>query len=161
VAPVLTDLTGYTAAGEQLYFTHPRLPGLPGSSEWAMQSLFGRVNYSFKGKFLLEGNLRYDGTSKVSPEYRWGLFPSVSAGWLMSEENFFRNNLDWISNFKIRASYGTLGNQDVGTYLYQDNLAINVGYPFGNTTLQAGSCHQYLPRPKPEMGIDQDRRCRF
>jgi TonB-linked SusC/RagA family outer membrane protein len=139
VAPVLTELSGYSAAGEQLYFTHPRLPGVPGPSEWAMQSLFGRVNYSYKGKYLLEGNIRYDGTSKVSPDYRWGLFPSVSAGWVVSEEPFFRNEFDWVSQFKLRASYGTLGNQDVGTYLYQDNLAINVNYPFGNTALSQGA----------------------
>ena len=82
VAPILDDLTGYTADNQTLYFTHPRLPGLSGPSEWAMQSVFGRVNYDFKNKYLLEGNLRYDGTSKVSPGYRWGLWLllALSAG---------------------------------------------------------------------------------
>ncbi|MEO6733750.1 MAG: TonB-dependent receptor [Ferruginibacter sp.] len=140
VAPVLTELPGYTSASESLYFTHPRLPSLAGPSEWAMQSVFGRVNYDFKGKYFLEGNLRYDGTSKVSPDYRWGLFPSVSAGWLVTREDFLQDNFDWISNLKLRASYGTLGNQDIGTYLYQDNLVINnIYYPFGNATLQQGA----------------------
>ncbi|WP_421944083.1 SusC/RagA family TonB-linked outer membrane protein [Pedobacter sp.] len=139
VAPILEDLTGYSAAGESLYFTHPRLPSLAGPSEWGMRSLFGRINYDFKGKYLLEANIRYDGTSKVSPDYRWGVFPSFSAGWLVSEESFLKDKLSWLSSFKIRGSYGTLGNQDIGTYLYQDNIIINnVNYPFGNGALQQG-----------------------
>jgi len=139
VAPVLEDLTGYSASGESLYFTHPRLPSLAAPSEWGMRSLFGRINYDYKGKYLLEANLRYDGTSKVSPDYRWGVFPSFSAGWLVSEEGFLKDKLSWLSSFKIRGSYGTLGNQDIGTYLYQDNIIINnVNYPFGNGALQQG-----------------------
>jgi TonB-linked SusC/RagA family outer membrane protein len=139
VAPALTELTGYSATGESLFFTFPRLPGLTGPSEWAMQSFFGRLNYSFKNKYLLEGNIRYDGTSKVSPSYRWGVFPSVSAGWVVSQENFLRDKFSWLSNFKVRASYGTLGNQDVGTYLYQPSLIISPVYPFGNTTPVQGA----------------------
>lgn len=142
VATVLDDLTGYLPTGESLYFTHPRLPSPPSGapSEWALQSFFGRFNYDFKGKYLLEGNLRYDGTSKVSPDYRWGLFPSVSAGWLVSEENFLKDNVQWLSSLKLRGSYGELGNQDVNAYLYQDNLTIsNVFYPFGNGALQQGA----------------------
>ena len=139
-APVLEDLTGYLPSGETLYFTHPRLPSLAAPGEWALRSYFGRVNYDFKGRYLFEANLRHDGTSKVSPEYRWGTFPSVSAGWILSEESFLRNKFDWLSNLKVRASYGVLGNQDVGTYLYQDNLVINnVFYSFDNSTLQQGA----------------------
>ena len=82
VAPALTELTGYTSASEALFNTYPRLPSLSGPSEWAMQSLFGRVNYDYKGKYLLEANLRYDGTSKVSPDYRWDSSrPSQQDGW--------------------------------------------------------------------------------
>lgn len=140
VAPVLTDLTGYMPDGESLYFTHPRLPSLAGPSEWAMQSFFGRLNYDYKGIYLLEANLRYDGTSKVSPAYRWGLFPSISAGWLLSKEHFLQSQSHWLTELKFRGSYGTLGNQDVGTYLYQDNLVIgSIYYPFGNTDLQQGA----------------------
>lgn len=139
VAPVLEDLTGYSPSGESLYFTHPRLPSLAGPSEWGMRSFFGRLNYEYKGKYLLEGNLRYDGTSKVSPDFRWGMFPSFSLGWLLSEEDFIKNKLSWLSSLKLRGSYGTLGNQDIGTYLYQNNIVIgNVNYPFGNGALQQG-----------------------
>ncbi|WP_164891076.1 SusC/RagA family TonB-linked outer membrane protein [Botryobacter ruber] len=138
VAPVLDELTGYTTENQSLFFTHPRLPGLPGPEEWALRSYFGRVNYNYKGKYLLETNLRYDGTSRVSPGYRWGLFPSVSAGWLVSDESFFKDNVNWVDLLKFRASYGTLGNQNIGTYAYQDIISINTAYPFGNTSLQQG-----------------------
>ncbi|MCW0481859.1 TonB-dependent receptor [Gaoshiqia sediminis] len=137
VSPILDELTGYSSDNQSLFFTHPRLPSLAGPSEWAMQSIFGRANYSFKGKYLVEANLRYDGTSKVSPDYRWGLFPSASAGWLMSEESFIKDQVSWINYLKLRASYGVLGNQDVGTYLYQNNLVINnVYYPFEESLSQ-------------------------
>jgi len=140
VSTALTELAGYTSAGESINFTHPRLPGLSAPSEWGMQSFFGRINYDFKGKYLLEGNLRYDGTSKVSPDYRWGFFPSVSAGWLVSNEKFIRDRFDWLSTFKLRASYGTLGNQDISTYAYQNTLTIaNINYPFGNSGLTQGA----------------------
>ena len=86
----------------------------------------------------MEANLRYDGTSRVSPDYRWGWFPSVSAGWLASREDFFRD-ISWINNLKLRASYGTLGNQDIGNYPYQNVLALNVSYPFGNTAPVSGA----------------------
>lgn len=133
VSQVLTDLTGYSNTGESLYFNHPRLPGNITPSEWAMRSLFSRVNYDYQGKYLLEANMRYDGTSKVSPDYRWGLFPSVSAGWVVSKEEFLRNKFSWLSELKLRGSLGVLGNQDIGTYLYQDVLTIsNIQYPFGN-----------------------------
>jgi TonB-linked SusC/RagA family outer membrane protein len=139
VDPNISELTGYTNTSESLYFTHPRLLGVSPPSEWAMQSYFGRANYDYKGKYLLEANLRYDGTSKVSPDYRWGLFPSMSAGWLISEENFMKN-ISWLSSLKLRGSYGTLGNQDIGTYLYQDVLTIaNVSYPFGNAAAPQGA----------------------
>lgn len=140
VSQALTDLTGYSATGESLYFNHPRLPGNITPSEWAMRSFFGRLNYDYQGKYLLEANLRYDGTSKVSPDYRWGLFPSVSAGWVVSKEAFMQNKLNWLSELKLRGSLGVLGNQDIGTYLYQDVLTINnVLYPFGNQPAVQGA----------------------
>ncbi|MFT2010107.1 TonB-dependent receptor [Pontibacter sp. 13R65] len=140
-SPVLDELTAYTADNQALFFNHPRLPGTPQPTEWALQSYFGRLNYDYKGKYLVEANLRYDGTSRVSPGYRWGAFPSFSAGWLMSEEDFFRNTFgNTIGNFKLRASYGTLGNQNIGPYAYHNNLVINnVFYPFGNANMQQGA----------------------
>src|SRR5699024_5389608 len=122
--------------GEILYFSHPRLPGVIQPSEWALQSLFARVSYNYDEKYFIESNLRYDGTSKVSPEYRWGLFPSFSSAWMASKEEFVQSTLPWLSELKFRASYGILGNQDIGTYLYQNTLDINnVYYSFDNETL--------------------------
>lgn len=136
----ISDLKGYTADNQSLFFTHPRLPSLTEPTQWAMQSFFGRINYDFKNRYLVEANLRYDGTSKVSPDYRWGLFPSMSAGWLISEESFIKDQAKWINNLKARLSYGTLGNQDVGTYLYQDILTISgIYYPFDNKNLSQGA----------------------
>lgn len=130
VAPYLTDLQGYSSEGEKLYNTHFRLAALERPEEWGIRSFFGRVAYNYQEKYLFEANLRYDGTSKVSPDYRWGLFPSASAGWVMSKENFIKDNIDWLDHFKIRASYGKLGNQNIGSYLYQNNLSISSGYSF-------------------------------
>jgi TonB-linked SusC/RagA family outer membrane protein len=105
------------------------------ASQWDIQSLFGRVNYNFKGKYLLEGDIRYDGTSRIAPATRWGLFPSVSAGWRLSEESFMKP-ITWLSDLKFRGSWGQLGNQNVGNYPYQDILG-NSQYSFGSS-LQPG-----------------------
>ncbi|MEO5603455.1 MAG: TonB-dependent receptor [Cyclobacteriaceae bacterium] len=93
------------------------------SSEWAIQSFFGRAMYDFKGKYLFEANARYDGTSRIAPDTRWGFFPSVSAGWRVSEESFMEPIGGWLQNLKIRASWGRLGNQNVGLYPYQEVLS--------------------------------------
>lgn len=140
VYPDLEDLTGYLPSGETLYFNHPRLPGLISPSEWALQSFFGRIGYNYKEKYFIESNLRYDGTSKVSPDYRWGVFPSVSGAWMASRESFVQETLPWVSELKIRASYGVLGNQDIGPYAYHNNLDIrDVYYSFDNESLRSGA----------------------
>ena len=104
------------------------------SSEWAMQSVYGRLNYSFNNRYLFEANFRRDGSSKFSEGNRWATFPSVSAGWRISQENFMKD-IDWLSELKIRGSVGRLGNQDnVNTnYPYQDNLNVSSIYPIDNT----------------------------
>lgn len=82
--------------------------------ELSYSSWFGRVAYSFANKYLLQANVRYDGSSRFHSDYRWGVFPSFSAGWVMSEEAFIKNaEIDWVSFLKLRASYGTLGNERV------------------------------------------------
>lgn len=101
------------------------------SGGWALRSYFGRLGYDYKGKYLIEGNVRYDGTSRVARTNRWGFFPSVAAGWRISEEKFMRDNFTWLSNLKVRASYGVLGNQEIGNYPYQDILSLTV-YPYGS-----------------------------
>jgi len=84
---------------------------------WAMSSYFGRLNYNFDERYLFEANLRYDGSSRLAPESRWHAFPSFSAAWRVSQESWF--NVDPINNFKIRASWGQLGNGAIlGLYDY-------------------------------------------
>ncbi|HEY4786073.1 MAG TPA: SusC/RagA family TonB-linked outer membrane protein, partial [Bacteroidales bacterium] len=113
-------------------------------SEWALRSYFGRINYSFNEKYLFEANARYDGTSRFPSNGRWGLFPSLSAGWRVSEESFLKDNVSWITNLKLRASWGELGNQNIGTYPYQYVLASGQNYTFGGT-LASGVALTTLP----------------
>ena len=84
-----------------------------GHAQWALQSFFGRLNYNFKERYLLEANLRIDGSSRFSKSNRWGYFPSVSGAWRISEEPFMENAKHILDGLKIRASYGTLGNQNL------------------------------------------------
>lgn len=104
-----------------------------------LASYFGRFNYNFREKYLVEANFRYDGSSRFPEKNRWGLFPSFSAAWRISQEDFFQNAVPWISDLKIRASWGKLGNQSIGNYPYQDVLALGQNYPFGNTLSAGGA----------------------
>lgn len=106
-----------------------------GEEEWAIQSLFGRFNYDFKERYLFEANMRYDGTSRISDENRWGVFPSFSVAWRATEEEFIKNlNLNWLNNFKLRGSWGQLGNQNIGLYPYQAMISGVDDYPFTKTS---------------------------
>ena len=106
-----------------------------GEEEWAIQSLFGRFNYDFKERYLFEANMRYDGTSRISDENRWGVFPSFSVAWRATEEEFIKNlNLNWLNNFKLRGSWGQLGNQNIGLYPYQAMISGVDDYPYTNTS---------------------------
>lgn len=89
-----------------------------GASDWAIMSLFGRASYNFDGKYLVTANLRGDGSSKLHPDYRWGIFPSVSAGWRLSSEDFL-SDVSWINDLKIRGGWGQTGNQSgLSDYAY-------------------------------------------
>lgn len=94
-----------------------------GQSEYALAGFFGRLNYDFKGRYLIEASGRYDGSSRFAKGHRWGLFPSVSGGWRISEEPFFEPARDIVNNLKIRASYGSLGNQNVSDYSYMRTIS--------------------------------------
>ena len=103
------------------------------ATQWALQSYFGRVNYVFADKYLFEGNIRYDGSSRFQND-KWGLFPSFSAGWIISQENFF--NIPAINFLKVRASWGQLGNQNIGNFRYAKNLSLASNYSFGGSIVQ-------------------------
>lgn len=103
------------------------------ASDWSIASFFGRLNYAFKSRYLVEANLRYDGSSRFSEDVRWGLFPSFSAGWRISEESFFEPIKEKISNLKLRASWGQVGNQNTSA-LYQHYSTISTSaYYFAGT----------------------------
>ena len=104
-----------------------------GATHWALQSYFGRLNYVLSDKYLFEANVRYDGSSRFKNE-KWGLFPSFSAGWIISEENFF--NIPAIDFLKIRGSWGQLGNQNIGNFAYARNLSLTENYNFGGSIAQ-------------------------
>mgnify|MGYP000537992903 CR=1 FL=1 len=98
------------------YSGTPIVPSVNGArNQWQTAGFFGRFNYNYDEKYLLEANLRYDGTSKFRTEKMWKLFPSVSLGWRISEENFMKN-VKWLNNLKLRASYGSLGNQNLDNW---------------------------------------------
>ncbi len=106
------------------------------SSKEAIASYFARVNYTFQDKYLIEGTIRADGASNFTPEHRWGYFPSVSAGWVISEESFMEKSRDWLSNLKLRASYGQTGNSSVG-YRIEDFFAVGRHAIFGEGQLES------------------------
>jgi TonB-linked SusC/RagA family outer membrane protein len=108
------------------------LRGNSGSAwEYAYRSFFGRAMYNFGNKYYLQANIRRDGSSRFDPKYRWGVFPSFSAGWVLSNESFLKN-VPVISYLKLRASWGALGNERIGNYPYQAAIG------FGSTPLYMG-----------------------
>ncbi|WP_158642504.1 SusC/RagA family TonB-linked outer membrane protein [Chitinophaga japonensis] len=115
-----------------------------GAYEWAIRSFFGRLNYSFKDRYLLEASARYDGSSRFRNK-RWGFFPSFSAGWRLSEEHFLKYS-GVISNLKLRASYGKVGNQNA-TGLYPWASIIGTGATYLNDRAQTTTFYNNTPNP--------------
>ncbi len=130
----ITNYYEYVSAyRETLLFDYDQVASFPAlnqtgngnADEWALLSYFGRINYDFAGKYLLEANIRYDGSSRFAKGYQWGIFPSFSVGWRFSNEAFMEN-IEWLSNGKLRASWGQLGNQmGVGNYDFSMNINLN------------------------------------
>jgi len=118
------------------------------SNTWALRSVFGRAKYDYLGRYLFEFNLRYDGSSRLAPQKRYGVFPSASAGWRISEEPFMESlkASGTVNDLKLRASWGKLGNQNIGNYPYQSLVNLGNPYPFGNT-LQPGAYVSGLNNP--------------
>ena len=96
-----------------------------GYEQWAILGGFSRLNYSFNDRYLLEVNARYDGSSKFPSNQRFGFFPSFSAGWRINQESFWKVSPKLISDLKLRASYGSLGNGNISSYIYQENFGIS------------------------------------
>ncbi|MDR8393610.1 SusC/RagA family TonB-linked outer membrane protein [Aliifodinibius sp. S!AR15-10] len=116
-----------------------------GATEWALLSYFGRVNYSYDNRYLISSNIRYDGSSRFGTGNKWGVFPSFSIGWRLTEENFFPDS-DILTNLKLRASWGRLGNQEINNFAYTSVVDLGQGYPF-NKSSQIGGALQTLSNP--------------
>lgn len=102
------------------------------ATEWALLSFFGQINYSFANRYVLSAAVRRDGSSRFGPNNRWGSFPSFSAAWNVSNEKFFQP-IEFVSSLKIRASWGQLGNQEIGIYPYSSLVGTgNYVYVFGD-----------------------------
>lgn len=109
-----------------------------GAYEGAWLSQLGRINLSYKDKYLFESSIRRDGSSRFID--KWGTFPSVSAGWRLSEEGFIKNSVPQISNLKLRASWGRLGNESIGQYYAaSDELSLSLTTNFNNTLYPAAA----------------------
>jgi TonB-linked SusC/RagA family outer membrane protein len=111
--------------------------------ETAYRSYFGRINYDYKKRYLLQANIRYDGSSRFHPDFRWGAFSSASAGWVVTEEDFMPKGKT-LSYLKFRASWGQLGNERIGNYPYQSSIGYsNALFYQGNTVVSATTAAQF------------------
>lgn len=138
---------GFSASRELSLFPDlPQLNAFPSlnqnmsgdATSWALRSYYGRVNLVANNKYLLEINGRYDGSSRFAEDYkRYGFFPSLSLGWIASKEKIF-SNISWLSLLKFRASWGSLGNQNIGDYPYISSFVIGQGV-FNNNIVSAAA----------------------
>ena len=106
------------------------------TDQYSITSIFGRVGYSYMDKYYADFAFRYDGSSRFNKDHRWGFFPSFAGGWRISEEMFMESYRDKFGDLKIRASYGILGNQNVGNYAWQTTYTMYVNtYAFNNSAV--------------------------
>jgi TonB-dependent starch-binding outer membrane protein SusC len=108
------------------------------SSRSALISYFGRLNYNFSEKYLVEVNFRYDGSSRFAKGNRWGFFPSFSLGWRVDKEAFIKD-IPWITNIKPRFSWGRIGNQEIALFSYTNSVNLGMDYSFGTTIRQGAA----------------------
>jgi TonB-linked SusC/RagA family outer membrane protein len=114
---------------------------------YAQSSFFGRINYGFKEKYLASAIFRADGSTMFAPGHQWGYFPSFSAGWIASSEDFMASTKNWLNFLKVRASWGSNGNDGISAFNYLSLISLsNARYNFGNdnTTLTQGSYPQTI-----------------
>ena len=128
----------------------PAFTSISGSpnSQGALSSFFGRINYNYKETYLLSAVLRADGSSNFARGHRWGIFPSVSAGWVVSNEPFMDFSKDWLSFFKLRASWGQNGNCNISAFQYLATISLGGNYYFNDKSAPAiGAYPDILPNP--------------
>lgn len=121
-----------------------RITGGTDKSDWSLISYLARANYSYLSRYLVTATVRTDGSSRFGSNNRWGTFPSLALGWILSEENFLKDT-EWINELKLRASYGFTGNFNIGNYSYMSNIGTR-DYVF-NGTLASGRVMNTLGNP--------------
>jgi TonB-linked SusC/RagA family outer membrane protein len=140
-------------------------PALPGTTSYnyteSMVSALGRINYSFKGKYLLSASFRADGSSKFAEGHKWGNFPAASVGWRASEEQFMKG-IVWLTNLKFRVSYGLTGNNNIPQYSYMNYLNTS-NYPTGTGigTLHPGLASNNTALGNPSITWEQTKEANF
>ena len=162
----LSVLLGHSIIGSRYYTDTAAIQGFPteniyelnggtlnpsargNSEEYRLQSFFGRVNYNYDERYLLEMNVRHDGSSRMPKANRYATFPSVSVGWVFSNEKFMEE-YDFLSMGKLRFSWGKLGNQEIGNYAYMATLGASGNYFFNQSDdKQAGMVQTSVPNEK-------------
>lgn len=140
-----TDILSETVESINLSYGTEKKAATGTWRKWRSVGVFSRINYSFADRYLLQFNGRYDGSSKFPSNERWAFFPSLSAGWRISEEPFIKDNISkkWLSNAKFRLSYGSLGNSNVSPYYYDESFS------FGNSRLLDGVIYRKTSAPDP------------
>lgn len=145
------SIKGFTSEITQQLYNGTTQKNVGGSTEsWALFSYMGRVNYTFADKYLITATLRRDGSSRFGENNRFGLFPSASVAWRISEEGFFRNQ-NAITAMKIRAGYGITGNQEIGNYSFASSLN-TFYYNFNNNIVSA-----VVPAVMPNPNVQWER----
>ena len=143
------ELTGWGVNFPEPYSLHLQNASSTYSSSYeykhAIASYIGRINYNYDEKYLLSAVVRRDGSSRLSKNIRWGTFPSVSVGWRIDKEKFFPLSPDVMNMLKIRGSYGVLGNENIGEYMYQTTMnRNNMTYSFGNSPVTGSAVSTFV-----------------
>lgn len=125
----ITEVTGHGADPSNIQLNNTY------KSNWTMLSYFARINYNFANKYYITASFRGDASSLFGPDNRWGYFPSVSAAWTLSNEDFWKDNLGETSALKLRASWGMSGNNNIGNYQYAALMSSPTGVVFGTGTI--------------------------
>lgn len=159
-------LAGISSESQRFEWTGAEVQNFPSNNTWELnagleqpkvsgtsdvqkrQSYFGRINYDYAGKYLLEANLRYDGTSYFAPGLQYGYYPSFSAAWRLTEESFIKSAMpSWVDNIKLRASWGKLGNDRIPPYAFMDLYSAGLNYSYGGK-LSAGLAPTVMSNPR-------------
>lgn len=145
-----TDIFGYNNLGAGYNYRLGDVYSYKGKSNLA--SFFGRANYSYDGKYMLTGTVRRDGSSRFGANNKWGVFPSASAAWTISRENFMESTSNWLSNLKFRVGYGVTGNQDgIGEYKSLSILGVGQDSYYDPVTGTWSLAYSPTQNPNPDL----------